>query len=234
MSIATQFRWKRAINDLKYIHEEYALIKEVANGTAPEFQKYYEEFCTKHNIDIRELNSKHAERVKKAYGIEDENDLKKISEQEALKESLIDACDAMIAKFQGNETEETSPPPVDEKIHETFAKLFKAIASHIHPDKARDEKTRILYEQKFKEAKESLDSQKYFTLLEMAEELDIKLPTNYNEQIEWMKDEGKRLRAMVQQQMRTYNYLFAECDSDENRDNIIRSFLKQLFNFDAP
>ena len=79
-----------------------------------------------------------------------------------------------------------------------------------------------------------MDSQKYFTLLEMAEELDIELPKNYNEQITWMEAEGKRLRTQIQQHMQTYNYLFADCDSDQKRDNLIRGFLKQLFDLDVP
>ena len=234
MSIATQFRWKRAINSLRFFHEENDLVKDVAKSAGPEFQKYYEKFCVEHDIDIAELNAKHIDRVKEAYGVKDEEDLGRVQDKEMqTRDELLDACDTMIARFQGKADEE-KPPPIDKEVHETFERLFKAIAVHIHPDKAKDEKTRILFEQKFKDAKNALDAQKYFTLLEMAEELDIELPKNYNEQITWMEAEGKRLRTQIQQHMQTYNYLFADCDSDEKRDNLIRGFLKQLFDLDVP
>ena len=45
MSIATQFRWKRAVNSLRFLHEEHALVLEVSATTASEFQSYYEKFC---------------------------------------------------------------------------------------------------------------------------------------------------------------------------------------------
>jgi len=231
MSIATQFRWKRAVNSLRFLHEEHELVKEVSNAGGPEFQKYYEKFCAENNIDIAALNAKHAERVKEVYGVKD--DLGQIPDQDLqTRDELLDACDTMIARFQGPVGDED--PIIDKEIHETFARLFKAIAIHVHPDKARDEITRTLFEQAFKEAKQALDKQQYFKLLEMAEELDIELPKNYNEQIEWMTTENKRLRGLVQKAMQTYNYLFYDCDSDVNRDHLIRSFLKQLFDLDVP
>ena len=51
MSISTKFRWKRAVNDLRYLHQEHDLIKEISRSTAAEFQKYYEDFCDRHDID---------------------------------------------------------------------------------------------------------------------------------------------------------------------------------------
>jgi|TARA_R100000750_G_C2313613_1_gene83497 hypothetical protein len=232
MSVATQFRWKRAVNGLRFLQEEYDLVKEVSDVTGPEFQKYYEKFCTENDVDIGELNAKHAERVKEAYGIKE--DLGQLPDEDLrTKEELLEACDTMIARFQGTQSEE-GRPIIDKEIHDTFTRLFKAIATHVHPDKARDDITRTLFEQAFKEAKQALDKQQYFKLLEMAEELDIELPKNYNEQIRWMGAENKRLRGLIQKAMQTYNYLFYDCDSDVNRDNLIRSFLKQLFDLDIP
>ena len=80
MSIATQFRWKRAINSLRFFHEEYDLVKDVAKSAGPEFQKYYEKFCAEHDIDIAELNAKHIDRVKEAYGVKDEEDLGRVQD----------------------------------------------------------------------------------------------------------------------------------------------------------
>lgn len=233
MSIATQFRWKRAVNSLRFLHEEHALVLEVSATTASEFQSYYEKFCQENNIDIGRLNAANAEKISELYG---NKDIESVPEREKqAREELIDACENMIARFQGDVSESDSAPEiVDKEVHATFTKLFKAIAAHVHPDKARDEATRTLFEQAFKEAKHALDEQKYFALLEMAEDLDIELPKNYNEQIRWMERENKRLASTIESAKMSYNYLFAECDSDENRDNLIRSFIKQLFDIEIP
>tara|TARA_R110000824_G_scaffold57347_1_gene156109 strand:- start:254 stop:940 length:687 start_codon:yes stop_codon:yes gene_type:complete len=224
MSITTQFRWKRSLNGLRFLHEEHTIVNEVTSATGPEFQKYYEKFCAANGIDIAELNAKHAERVKEAYGIE--KDLGQLSDEQ------LNIGESSIARFRGKSAEEM--PTFDKEVHDTFARLFRSIATHIHPDKARDDTTRALFDQAFKEAKQALDKQQYFKLLEMAEELAIELPTNYDEQISWMETENKRLRGLIQKSTQTYNYLFYDSDSDIKRDNLIRSFLKQLFDFDVP
>jgi len=234
MSIATQFRWKRAVNSLRFLHEERTLVLEVTAATASEFQKYYEEFCRKHNVDIGRLNTQHADKLRELY--ENTDDLGNVPESDRhTREKLLDACDNMIAKFQGEGSENDGIPEiVDKEVHATFTKLFKAIATHVHPDKARDDTTRTLFAQAFKEAKQALDEQKYFALLQMAEDLDIELPKNYNEQIRWIEKENKRLAMVIEKDKMAYNYLFAVCDSDVNRDNLIRSFLKQLFDLEIP
>lgn len=234
MSISTKLRWKRAVNELRFLHEELALLKEICSSANAPFQEYYEKFCRQRNIDIPALNAKYSERLSDIYGTNNEAPSGDMVDEEArFKEGLLDACDSMIARFQG-EHEPTTPPEIEDKeVHDSFTKLFKAIASKVHPDKAQDEFTQKRFEAKFKEAKAALDYQKYFKLLEMAEELDIELPKNYNEQVKWMKKENKKISQLAQQQRMTYNYLFAEAPDDATRDNLIRSFLKQLFGLEV-
>ena len=231
MPTSTQFRWKRSLNGLRFLHEEHTIICEVAKSSGPEFQEYYEKFCAEHGIDIAELNAKHAERVREMYGVE--KNLGQLSDEQIEEQKASPVEETAVIKFQGSVGEE-GEVAIDKEMHETFTRLFKAIATHVHPDKARDDFTRDLFEEAFKEAKHALDKQQYFKLLEMAEELDIELPKNYNEQISWMETEQKRLRNSIQKATQTYNYLFYDCDSDDRRDNLIRSFLQQLFGFEVP
>ena len=49
-----------------------------------------------------------------------------------------------------------------------------------------------------------------------------------------MKKELEAVRGAIGDEMRSYNYLFAEADSEEVRDNLIRQFIQQLFDVTIP
>lgn len=226
MSITTRLRWKRVVNELRFLHEELSLLKEIATKTNTAFQEHYERFCAERGIDIRALNDKHRERIDELYGVK-----KEVAPEE--EPPPVDGPppgpgELVVGSLAEPASEE--PPEIEDvDIHDSFAKLFKTIATKIHPDKAQNEEARRDYEAKFKEAKEALDFQKYFKLIELAEELDIDLPKNYNEQIRWMKKENKRMSKIIGKQRTTYNYLFAEAENETARDELIKGFLKQLF-----
>ena len=44
-----------------------------------------------------------------------------------------------------------------------------------------------------------------------------------------MKRKATKLEGKIHHEKKTYNYLFAESETDEEKDHIIRQFLKQLF-----
>ena len=219
MSISTKLRWKRAINELRFLHEELELVEEISSDVGAEFQAYYEKFCAKHNIDIVGLNAKHSDRIEDIYGSTTN------CEDEDTKIDLLAACEEMVGELEEE---------ADRQVHQSFNKLFKKIALRVHPDKAQDDFTRELNDIKFKEARSALEKKKYFKLIEIAQELDISLPKNYNEQVKWMKKENKRITLKVKSSKTSYNYMFSEAESDADRDDLIRSFLKQLFDFDVP
>jgi len=118
-------------------------------------------------------------------------------------------------------------------LYDTFCKLFKKLAIRLHPDKlsnmdlAKDEKKEML--QMFTKAKAALEEKRYFVLIDYAEKLKIPLPKNYRQQTRWMKKELEIARTKIGTQMRSYNYMFAEADTDEARDELIRQFIHQLF-----
>ncbi len=52
----------------------------------------------------------------------------------------------------------------------------------------------------------------------------------YKEQIRWMKSEIEMLKSQVEQQKQTYNYAFTECETEAEKDRLVKKFMKQLFN----
>ena len=81
----------------------------------------------------------------------------------------------------------------------------------------------------FKDAKQALDNGDYFLLLEMSEKFNIRMPKNYKQQTRWMKARIKQLNQEIQAEKHTYNYVFSECETIDEKVKIVRNFLRQIF-----
>ena len=232
MSITQKLKWKRALSRLRFCHEESALVKEIAKGSAGEFQEYYEAFCAKNNVDIVQSNEDNRERIDELYG-------KKNEESTCDDESDIEnpGDTAIVVHDESSpvtpEQEEDYQMTKDElEMHEAFSKLFKRIAVSIHPDKIDKnlpEEHIADMLRMFQDTNRAMDERKYFVLLDVAEKLNITTPKNYSQQTRWMKRESFLIDQSIAKEKTTYNYLFSEAETDEARDQIIRKFLFQLF-----
>ena len=116
--------------------------------------------------------------------------------------------------------------------HEAFSKLFKQIALKIHPDridKNLPESEIELRISMFQNCLNALEAKKYFILLDIATELKLSTPKNYEIQILWMKEEIKKLEASIEKEKTTYNYAYADSESEQDKEQLIKRFLHQLF-----
>ena len=240
MSANIKLRWKRCINELRFAHEELEILKEISTSSGADFQAFYEAYCAHNNLDIGALNKKHAERLTELYGQPKTED----GECDGPQDSEVDGAlvvhknspqENIDSAADGETTEQKSEYQMtkDEKeIHEAFHKVFKKLAMILHPDKlnkdltSEQKKERLMM---FKEAKEAFESRRYFFLLEMAEKFKVKAPRNYKQQIRWMKCETMVLGEQIRKEKNTYNYMFAECETDEERSALVRNFLQQVF-----
>tara|TARA_Y100001937_G_scaffold31101_1_gene44618 strand:+ start:3727 stop:4428 length:702 start_codon:yes stop_codon:yes gene_type:complete len=229
MSASQKLQWKRYVNKLRYLHDEIDLVVEISNKTGNEFQNYLETYCAKNEISLKELNKNHSDKVENAYkGLREEKTNGRFlqdNENETESNVLAHSSDAISEEEQIIEKENS-------EVHEAFNKLFKKLALHLHPDRMKkdmpeDEKSRHL--ELFNEAKESLETKRYFILLDLAEKYNISLPKNYKEQINWMRRQIDLLDQKLAGKKTTYNYLFAECESDDEKDLLVKKFIKQLF-----
>ena len=226
MSAFQRQKWKRSVNEYKFIREELKITKAICSEAGSLFEEHYRAFLTRHNVDLAKLNQDNAKKIKEAYNIQDEpaGSVPMVSSD----------CTELVASTQPVEkTEEVEMSEDDIALHNVFSKLFKSIAIKIHPDKIdplkHDYHQRRKMEKDFIRANSAIEDKEYFTLIEIAEELDIPLPKNYNQQTRWMKRQVVLLRAEVEAQRGTYNYVFAQAETDEQRDNIVRQFTQQLF-----
>ena len=130
--------------------------------------------------------------------------------------------------------EEAAEIHEEDSIHKAFYKVFKQLAKKLHPDRQPREMPPAAKEENmklFKKARDALDDQRYFVLLDLAEQYNIELPTNYKEQSKWMSKEMKKVQNQIHDQRQTANYIFSECDTDTDRDELVKMVLREHYNY---
>lgn len=110
--------------------------------------------------------------------------------------------------------------------------IFREIARKIHPDKLKQGDSRLPeYEESFKKANDAMTSGKWGNLFDVAERYDVNIK-EYYEVNESLKDDIKRLKALIEKEKGTYGWKLFNCEeSGVCKDNVIKSFLKHLFNY---
>lgn len=240
MSASIKLRWKKHISELRFVHEELEMSKEISKSAGPDFQDFYEAYCKENEIDLDELNNSHSARLSKLYDKQNPEDGNcERPENPGDNHALIihdnTNEESVYSEEHGPEAQNVCEYQMtkDEKeIHDSFHKVFKKLAMMLHPDKLEEDLTPEQKKERldmFKQSKEALEKRKYFALLEIAEKFKVATPRNYKQQIRWMKKETETLRQQINKEKSTYNYVFAECETDEERRRLIRSFLSQVF-----
>jgi len=227
MSRYQRLRWKRLLNDCKHAQQELEFVTAINKEAAPLFQEYYENFLHSHQIDLQQLNQENSERIQEAY------DIPEITEIEYDPSVQSDSA-ALIAGIESrDQTPEEKLSEEDIALQNAFSKLFKKIALKVHPDKIDPLKHSYLerrqMEKDFREANKALENKEYFTLIDIAERLDISLPTNYTQQIRWMNNQLEATTGHIMNQKKTYSFLFSEIDTETEKDVLMRQFVQQLF-----
>ena len=223
-----KLKWKRTLNEYKFVKEEYDILKSISREIAPLFQEHYEQVLQESGIDLSKLNNENKEKINDAYGDPTPTGSVPIQTSD---------CTDMVPSEEIIEKSEKVQLTEDEiAIHNVFSKLFKSIALVLHPDKIDPLKHNFTERRKmtenFKKANRALTERDYFILLEIAERLDIPLPKNYDQQTRWMKAQLKELTVKVHQERNTYNQVFAAAETKEEKDRVIKQFIKQLFGID--
>tara|TARA_Y100000593_G_scaffold53823_1_gene100718 strand:- start:1921 stop:2601 length:681 start_codon:yes stop_codon:yes gene_type:complete len=224
MSGSARLRWKRTLNQLKFLYEELDLIKEMSREGALDFQNYFNDYCRDNGINFRDIVERSMAHQRQQH-------------QESLDEIGEGSAGALMRyESQGEGTEEESEIPYEmsqdeQELFDTFSKLFKRLALVLHPDKLADDlptNERRVKLKEFKEANDALKHQRYFVLLDLAAKYKIKPPKNYKQQIRWMKKQIGKVSEAAENEKTTYNYMFTECETDAEKEQLIENFVNQL------
>ena len=229
MSISKKLKWNRSLSRLRYLYDELEYVKTISKETSIDFESYYRTFCAKNNIDINSLDRQNRHRLDKLYGCD------QIAEIQTGSESDIDSSgNNAIAHFKGPPTEDKqyTMSADDIVIHEAFVKLFKKIALKIHPDKIDKNLSQPEVESRinmFQKSNQALEDKKYYILLDVADQFNISTPKDYERQTRWMKNEATKVIEKIEKEKNTYNYGFHECETDQQKEELIKRFIFQLF-----
>jgi len=229
-------KWKRTINQLRFLHEDLEFVQAIAKQAGADFQHYYEDFCRDRQIDIKELNKSNATRIKELYTEQEPSDNNEQPPRQTENETAIVVHDGQTPDYEVVPTEYQMTQ--DElEVHVMFSKLFKRLALKIHPDKldnklTEEEKNDMIGA--FKEVNRAFKERKYFILLDYADQYNIATPRNYKQQNRWMKREINKLIPILDHEKKSYNYLFSECDTDAEKNQVMRQFIAQVFNIHIP
>ena len=219
-------KWKRALNEIKFKHEELSLVKEICNDHGTDFQMFMEEYCAKNGIDLKALSHKRGANTPQQQT--SENQIKEIEDKQ--QETLSRMLNPTIQGAPVVEDIDVESSDKDQ-MRKTFKDLFKKLALNLHPDRANGltAEEREVRLSMFKDAKQALDNGDYFLLLEMSERFNIRIPKNFKQQTRWMKARIKQLDQEIQKQKHTYNYIFSECETESEKAKIVKNFLRQIF-----
>ena len=225
-----RLKWKRLMNEISFLYDELSLIEELTKDAGLEFEAYYRSYCAQKNIDRNKQNADNKERIKDMYGKDPE-----ILPQDLPVSEYSGSMDIAISEHVATDEEELAFQEREEfkDLHNEFNKLFKKLALQLHPDKienyiSNDEyKRRLSWD--FSKAKSAIEKKKYFVLIELAKKYNILIPENYKIQNKWFNREREKIHQNISQIKSTYNYKFAECETDTDRDSLMRSFIRQVF-----
>jgi hypothetical protein len=228
MSAVKNLKWKRSLSTLRFSYEELQYIEEVSAEAALEFEKHYRRFCALNNVNIPALEQENKDRVEQ-YIVQEQ-----IPEKNEQQNIDVHPDDTSLTVYHNTQEEnEDYQMTADEiAIHEAFSKLFKKLALKLHPDRINKflpEDEKEIRAKEFKEANEAFDKGRYFFLLDIADKYRVSTPHNYEQQTRWMKRETEKIQGIISQKKNTYSYGFAEAETEEEKELLIRKFIFQLF-----
>ncbi len=230
MSVTKKLKWKRALSRLRFCYDELEYTKESGKAAAQEFEEFYRKFCAENNINISKLDADNEQKLKKLYG--DNKIADTDADDQADTNSISDSAIVVHSGSPSEASEEYQMTADDIAMHESFSKLFKKIALKLHPDridKTLSNEEREMRINMFQNANQAFEDKKYYILLDLADKYDITTPKNYDLQTRWMKRESQTIVQLVDKEKNTYNYAFAEAKTNEDKEQLIKKFIFQLF-----
>ena len=195
-------KYKKHIMELKFLRSELSYQEEILTTAHHDFEDWYRGWCQKNGVNLEELNKKHESQVSKKLSQANFSDLK-------INSAGILVINKKVIKSEKNK----------------FQKLFKQIAKATHPD--RNEGTTL----DFKAASTAYENGDWAMLLQIAEDYKI-LPSDLGEVIPIMIEEAERLKKMIKHNEEVYSWKFYECKTEQCKENLVKNFLKQLFNLE--
>ena len=111
----------------------------------------------------------------------------------------------------------------NKKDKNAFKKLYKKIARKLHPDLGGDEK-------EFQEATAAMAEKNFEKILDICDKHDILIEID-KEMLKLLEEQISETKGKIKKEKSTYSWSLYSCADDKCKDNVVRNFLKHLFNY---
>lgn len=195
-----RLQFLKYLNDFRSRNFELQFVREILKDAHLEFETYHRRFCAENNIDLRKLNEKNARKV----------DMMIINDQTTkLRKAVI------LAEKK-------------EKTHD-FKKIYKQVAKKLHPDLFKeDDPRKYEFTEAFKKATLAKEEGRWGDLFDIVDKHNIFIG-EYDEAIECLKLEIKRVEEEIDKEKSSYSWALHEAKTEAERQNVVKRFLRQLF-----
>ena len=112
----------------------------------------------------------------------------------------------------------------NQKDKEVFKKLYKKIARKLHPDLGGDEK-------EFQEATTAMQEKNFEKILDICDKHDILIEID-KEMLKLLEQQISDTKEQIKKEKSTYSWSLYSCADDKCKDNVVKKFLKHLFNYE--
>tara|TARA_B100000035_G_scaffold26632_1_gene20778 strand:- start:1483 stop:2070 length:588 start_codon:yes stop_codon:yes gene_type:complete len=112
----------------------------------------------------------------------------------------------------------------NQKDKEVFKKLYKKIARKLHPDLGGDEK-------EFQEATTAMQEKNFEKILDICDKHDILIEID-KEMLKLLEQQISDTKQQIKKEKSTYSWSLYTCADDKCKDNVVKKFLKHLFNYE--
>jgi len=204
-------KYHKLSKELIYCKSELEYRLAIVQEVHSEFEQYQDEYCSKHGIDIAKLREQSAMRIK-----------------------LTNDPSALLGNLSPETlSKETKKTKEERKESKNFSYLYKEIAKRIHPDKLVKLEDPLEIKEKeelFKKASSAFKEHEWASLLEVAQKLNV-TPTistlasvckEINKSIDIMREK-------IMEEEKRYGYLYAMCESEEEKEALMKKLLQQIF-----
>tara|TARA_B100000131_G_C18085599_1_gene599962 strand:- start:416 stop:1048 length:633 start_codon:yes stop_codon:yes gene_type:complete len=199
-------KYRKKVKELLFARSELEYQETVLSDAHHEFEEYYLKYCAENGIDLKTLKEGKEQKVEDIF-TKVEND----------KNALI----------------HKPMEPERKKLTKAFNSIYKEVAKKIHPDKISiflpEDEIREK-ESMFKTAASAMDVADWGKLLEVADKLNIK-PKNFEGISEEIDLEIEKINKIVKHNNNTYSWVWANCESEACKEDVVKNFLHQLFGY---
>jgi len=105
-----------------------------------------------------------------------------------------------------------------------FKKLYKKIARKLHPDLGGDEK-------EFQEVTNAMQEKNFEKILDICDKHDILIEID-KEMLKLLEQQISDTKEQIKKEKSTYSWSLYSCSNDKCKNNVVKKFLKHLFNYE--